>query len=158
MVVSDLKELLSKSAKLRSLCLDFNGRGPDSYRFLQLLAQTTTLSLIQLRLSASDLGTTDEERNGTDPDYDAAECLMKYLHSQRRGAPLNMILNVYHSVQPQIAEQRGGSSEWDSLRKYFSNVDGNGAYQQWGSERIGGERIEEVVNVEEEVDLDLGDV
>lgn len=90
-------------------------------------------------MSACNLGVVQSESSGTDPEYDAADVLLKYMHSQRLGPPLWFRLWVRHSTPPPGWKSVDGK-DWESCRVYESKISSNESYAQCGSQRIGGRK------------------
>lgn len=96
-------------------------------------------------MSACNLGIVDSEYIGTDPDYDAAEALLKYVHSRRLGASLHFRVCVRSSSPPSAWKSVDGKA-WNPCRVYESVITINGAYEQSGSQRIGMRTTEQAVD------------
>ncbi|KAK0100173.1 hypothetical protein ONS95_008511 [Cadophora gregata] len=131
-----LKEILFVGKNIKSLVLEFSPVDGDAFEILKLLAQTPGLRHIDLIMSAHNLGVDKSKHNATDPDYDAAEKLLRYLHSHRLGDSLQFRLLVRHSSPPPAWKPADGEV-WDSCRSYESKITEFGVYQQTGSQRIG---------------------
>ncbi|KAG4437940.1 hypothetical protein IFR05_006564 [Cadophora sp. M221] len=130
-----LTEILLQSSHLESLCLEFNGLDANALKILTVLAQTSALKSIELRMCRKNLGVVSPDYKGTDPDYDTAEYLMKYIHSQRLGTSLSVRLLVRESPPPPGWESLDGSA-WYPCRSYSSELDEKGVYRQTGDARI----------------------
>ncbi|KAH6723327.1 hypothetical protein BKA61DRAFT_727245 [Leptodontidium sp. MPI-SDFR-AT-0119] len=139
---------LEEYPNLVNLGLGLDVRNEDMYEYLAILARARGLR--NLNLFATDLlGTNLASEASTDPDYDAATKIMKFIHAERRGKPFNMIkIDLVGAREPKYWRPRNderfddrGRDDYNrtSEREFMSRINAAGIYEQWGSERADGD-------------------
>ncbi|PVH77547.1 hypothetical protein DL98DRAFT_591147 [Cadophora sp. DSE1049] len=159
----NLRLLMLACPGLEDLELDFSFILGEGENTLRLLTGIRSLQHLHLRIHAHRLSNMDggslESFNArllrsTDPDYDAAEKLMSYIHAMRLGTQFkSLTLRVWPAPTPPSwydvwRYHQPCYVPWDTERTFMSKINPTGTYEQWGSWRV--RDLAEVVDWAEE--------